>query len=116
MKLNSKPNNVLKNGLSYKKCLIKTKSRGSLVSIENRLRARRPGFDSLQGDRWDSSRHRVQTGSGAHSSSSPVGIGTLNAGAKRPGRKANHSRHVVPRLRMHGAIPALPNMSSWRGA
>jgi len=24
--------------------------------------------------------------------------------------------HLVPRSRMHGAIPPLPNTSSWRGA
>jgi len=24
--------------------------------------------------------------------------------------------HLVPRLRIHGAIPPLPNTSSWRGA
>jgi len=24
--------------------------------------------------------------------------------------------HLVPRLRMHGAIPPLPNTSSWHGA
>jgi hypothetical protein len=27
---------------------------------------------------------------------------------KRPGREADHYLHLVPRLRMHGAIPPLP--------
>jgi hypothetical protein len=35
---------------------------------------------------------------------------------KRTGRVADHSPPLVPRLRMRGAIPPLPNTSSWRGA
>jgi hypothetical protein len=35
-------------------------------------------------------RHRVQTGSGAHSVSYPMGKG-VSSGVKRPGREANHS-------------------------
>jgi len=42
--------------------------------------------------------------------------GALSPGAKQPGREANHFPQLVPRLRMRGAIPPLPNTSSWRGA
>jgi hypothetical protein len=33
--------------------------------------------------------------------------GALSLGVKRPGREADHS-HLVPRSRMRGAIPSLP--------
>jgi hypothetical protein len=52
--------------------------------------------------------HHVQTDSGAHPASYPVGTGTLT-----PGREADHSRHLMPKLRMRGSIPPLPNSSSW---
>jgi hypothetical protein len=36
--------------------------------------------------------HRVQTGSGAHPASYPIGTrGSLSLGVKRPGREADHS-------------------------
>jgi hypothetical protein len=41
--------------------------------------------------------------------------GALSLGVKRLWREANHS-DLVPRLRIHGAISPLPNMSSWRGS
>jgi hypothetical protein len=42
-----------------------------------------------------------QTGSGAHPVSCPIGTGGPFQGAKaRPGRDADHSPHLVPRLRM----------------
>jgi hypothetical protein len=49
-------------------------SRRSSVSIVSRLWARRPAFDSRQGLVF-SSCHHVQTGSGAHQFSYPMGIG-----------------------------------------
>jgi hypothetical protein len=50
---------------------------------------------------------RVQTGSGAHPVSYPVDTGALSLGVKRPGREVYHS-HLVPRSRMRGAVPPLP--------
>jgi len=66
----------------------------------------------LAGAKIFSLRHRVQTGSAAHPTSYPVGTGGSSSGVKR--REAEHSRHVVPRLRMRGAIPLLPHTSLWR--
>jgi len=52
--------------------------------------------------------HHVQTGSGAHPTSYPLGSGALTPGVKQLGHEADHSSHLVPRLRMCGAIPTLP--------
>jgi len=38
----------------------------------------------------------------------------FSAVVKRPGREADHL-HEMRRLRMRGAVPSLPNTSSWRG-
>jgi hypothetical protein len=38
-----------------------------------------------------------------------------STGVRRAGRKAKHSLSLVPRLRMHGAIPPLPPSAAWRG-
>jgi hypothetical protein len=40
----------------------------------------------------------------------------LSLGVKRPGREADHSPPSSAEARMRGAIPPLPNTSSWRGA
>jgi len=53
----------------------------SSVNIVTRLKAGRPGLDSLQGLGFFSVRHRVQTGSGAHPTSYPMGNGGKEAGA-----------------------------------
>jgi hypothetical protein len=44
--------------------------------------------------------------------------GALSLGVKRPRREADHPTHLhlVPRSRMHGTIPPLPNTPSRRGA
>jgi hypothetical protein len=42
--------------------------------------------------------------------------GALSLGVKRRGVKLNTHLHLVPRSRMRGAIPPLPNKPSWRGA
>jgi hypothetical protein len=52
--------------------------------------------------------HRVQNGSGTHPASYPVGTGGSFPGGKAAGAWR------VQRSRMHGAIPPLPNTSSWR--
>jgi hypothetical protein len=54
--------------------------------------------------------HRVQTGSGAPS---PV---QWVPGAKRSGREAYHSPPLNSKVRLRGAVPPLPQTSSWRGA
>jgi hypothetical protein len=36
-------------------------------------------------------------------------------GVKRPGREADHSSPSSAEIKNFGAIPPLPNMSSWRG-
>jgi hypothetical protein len=54
----------------------------------------RSGWSEVRVPAWAwnfSPHHCVQTGSGAHPASYPVGKGTLSLGIKRPGRKANHS-------------------------
>jgi hypothetical protein len=43
--------------------------------------------------------HSIQTGSGVHQASYPIGTGTLSPGVKRPGRESDHP-HLVPRSRM----------------
>jgi hypothetical protein len=41
----------------------------------------------------------------------------LSLAVKRPGRETDHSHlHPVPKSRMRGSIPPLPNTPSWRGA
>jgi hypothetical protein len=61
--------------------------------------------------------HHVQTGSGAHSASYPMGTGGSFAGVKRPVREADHlppySAEVKEcvELYLHS-----PNTFSWRGA
>jgi hypothetical protein len=52
--------------------------------------------------------HRVQNGSEAYLVSYPMGTGDFFPGVKRPGRVADHSIHLMPRSRMRGAIPPLP--------
>jgi len=61
-------------------------------------------------------RHNVQTGSEAHPASYSMRTGVISLGIKWPGREADHLHHLVPRSRMRGAIPPLPNTLSWRGA
>jgi hypothetical protein len=59
------------------------------------------GFDPRKRRKDFPSSLCVQTGSGAHQASCPVGTGGPFRGAKaRPGRDADHSPHLVPRSRM----------------
>jgi len=62
------------------------------VSIETRIWARQLGFISWQGQEWDFfPHHHVQTGSGAHPSSCPMGTRALVSGIRQPGHEADHS-------------------------
>jgi hypothetical protein len=54
------------------------------------------------------STHRVQTGSGAHATSYPIGKGALSSGVMRPGREADHSPPSVAEVKKSGVIPPLP--------
>jgi hypothetical protein len=69
--------------------------------ITSWLRTGRPGFDSRKGQ-WLFPFATLST------------QGVLSLGVKRPRHISDH--HLVPRLRMSGAIPPLPHTSSWRGA
>jgi len=60
-------------------------------------------------------RFPAETGSGAYSASYPVDTGALSPNIKRPDVKLITYLHLLPRLRMRGAL--LPfDMSSCRGA
>jgi hypothetical protein len=51
----------------------------------------------------------VQTGSGAHTASYPMGTGgALSSGVKRPGHEADHSLPSNVEVKNGGAIPPLP--------
>jgi hypothetical protein len=46
----------------------------------------------------------------------PVGIEGYYSGVKQPGREADSHLHLMPRLRIRGAIPLFSHTSSWRGS
>jgi hypothetical protein len=60
--------------------------------------------------------HSMQTGSGVHPASYPVGTEGSFPGVMRPGREAHHSLPSNAEFKNGGAIPQLPHASSWRGA
>jgi len=65
---------------------------GQLSQYSVRLRARRRGFNSRQGQRRDLSlRYRVMTGSRTHTASYPMGTGGSYPSGKAEGREADHS-------------------------
>jgi hypothetical protein len=88
-------------------------SRGSSVSIVSDYGLDDRGSIPDRG-RGFSSSLCVQTGSGAHPASCTVGTGDpFPEGKARPGRDADHSPHLVPKLRMSRAIPPLtPSVST----
>jgi hypothetical protein len=60
----------------------------------------------------------IQTGSGAHPASYPVGTRGSFAGVKRPVREADHSppsSDLVPRSKNDWSYTSTPNTPSWRG-
>jgi len=85
----------------------------SSVGIETRLRAGRPGLNSRHGMWWDfiSSVARPDRLWGP-----PSLLGLFPWGGNGRGVKLTTHLHVMPRLGMRGAMPPLPNTSSWRGA
>jgi hypothetical protein len=74
-------------------------------SVERRLRAGRPGFDSRQ--EYDFSLGLTQP---------PIQWvpGALSPGVKRPGRESDHSPATNAKVKNGGAIPPLLHMFSWR--
>jgi hypothetical protein len=59
----------------------------------------------------------VQTNSGTHPGSYPMGSKGSFPGAKVAGVvKLTTHLHLVPRSRMHEAVPPLPNMPPWHGS
>jgi hypothetical protein len=72
----------------------------------DKQRAGRPGFDSRQCKIF--LLHSVQTDSGAHPASYPMGPGGTFPGSKAAGVKLTTHFHLVPRSRNGGAIPPLP--------
>jgi hypothetical protein len=61
--------------------------------------------------------HRVQTGSGAHPASYPLGTKDSFPGVKHPAREADHSPHLVS-IRLREVVPPLPQYAFvvWRSA
>jgi hypothetical protein len=60
--------------------------------------------------------HSVQTDSGAHQVSYPMGTGGSFPGVKWQGREADHSPPSSAEVKKGGAIPPLTHMSSWHNA
>jgi hypothetical protein len=82
-----------------------TWSRGS----SGRLRAGRSGDRGSTGAEDFSSSPYVQTGSGAHPASYPMGTGALSPGIKRGrGVTLTTHPHLVPRLRMSRSYTSSP--------
>jgi hypothetical protein len=71
----------------------------------------RPEDSSKQGQDFPPS-HNLQTGSGAHSASYPMGTGGISPGVKRPGCQADCSPLCSAEVKKGGAIHPLPRKSS----
>jgi hypothetical protein len=79
------------------------------IALDYRLDDRGSRVRFPTGARNFSLHHRIQSGSGAHSASYPMGTrGSL--GVKRPGREADNS-HLSS-----GDVKYAPNTPSWRSA
>jgi hypothetical protein len=72
------------------------------------LRAGRSGVRFPAGAGNFSLYHLVQTGSGVHAAYYLMGPGALSLGVKRSGSETKTHLHLVPRSRMRGATPPLP--------
>jgi hypothetical protein len=82
----------------------------------DRLRARRPGFDSRQ--RQELFLYSTESKPALGPTEPPIQWvpGTISPEVKRPGREADHSPPSSTQVKNGEAIPALPYTSSWRGA
>jgi hypothetical protein len=81
----------------------------------SKLRDRRPEFIPGRGRDPFSLRHRVQTASGAHPASYPVGTGEFFPGVKGTGREADHSSPSSAEVMNAWGITPFPHTFSWRG-
>jgi hypothetical protein len=70
----------------------------------------------LAGERDVSLLHSIQTGSGFHPASYPVGTGGSFPGVKRPRLEADHSSSFSAEVNNGGAMTSLPHTSLWRDA
>jgi hypothetical protein len=85
-------------------CIYLLQERGGSVGIVTGQ-----GLDDPAGAEDFSSSPCVQTGSGAHPHSYPMGTGGPFPGGKaRPGRDADHSPHLMPRSRTSGRYTSWP--------
>jgi hypothetical protein len=99
----------------FKDIMLKSLSRGSSASIVSgyRLDARRSTFDPRQKRNDFSSSLCIQTGSGAHPASCPMGTGGPFPGGKAIlGRDADHAPLLVPRSRMSRSYSSSPPSAS----
>jgi hypothetical protein len=60
--------------------------------------------------------HRVQTGSGTHPASYPMGNRGSFPGVERPWREADHSPPPSAEVKNAWSSSSTPNTPSWRGA
>jgi hypothetical protein len=75
------------------------RSRDSVVSIETGYRMNNE-FSLL---------HVVQTGSGVHPASYPMGIGSFSSKVKRPGREADHSPPATTKVKKMWIYTSTPS-------
>jgi hypothetical protein len=85
-----------------------TKGAGIAQSVERLPTGGRPRSRSSRPGRVKNYLHVVQTGSGAHPASYPVGTGGASPGVKRPGSEADHSPPSSAGVKNGGAIPHSP--------
>jgi hypothetical protein len=91
-------------------------SRNSPVGIATGYGLNGPRFDSRQGV-WNFLYSTVSGAAPGHIQSHIQWVGgAVFLGVKRTGREADHSSPSSAGVKNAGAIPPLPNTSSWRGA
>jgi hypothetical protein len=93
--------------VTYREHLIKYTGQ-SARRLGCRIDDRGIGFRFLAGAIKPYFLHSVHTGSVVYPESYPVGTEVLSLAVKQMGRKAITHLHVVPKLRMRGAIPQFP--------
>jgi hypothetical protein len=80
----------------------------SSASIVTKLRAGRSVFDSWQKQGFFSLRHCVQTSSGAHPASSPIGTWWFSPAVKRPEREAGNSSSLSAEVKTTWSYTSTP--------
>jgi hypothetical protein len=102
--------------ISFWLVLVQCRCRNSSVGIATGYGL--DGPNSIAGYARFSLFHNLQTGSGAHPASYPMGCGggLFSPGLKRSRREADHSPPSMAKVKNGGAIPPLPHMFSWSNA